>query len=107
MDINQAIDHLEYINWRYCTGKFDQAMSMAIGALRAQQNAEKNDPLTLDELREMDGKPVFVTFFDGSGGHWAVVRVDFLGLHADDGNMSCWFESPQNCVAYRRPPKED
>lgn len=26
-----------------------------------------NNPLTLDELREMDGEPVYVRFFDGAG----------------------------------------
>lgn len=32
------------------------AMDRAISALRAQQEQERNEPLTLDELRRMDGK---------------------------------------------------
>lgn len=32
------------------------ALDMAISALRAQQEQERNEPLTLDELRRMDGK---------------------------------------------------
>lgn len=40
MDINEAIDNLEYINWRYCTGKYDSAMRMAVGALREKQAAD-------------------------------------------------------------------
>lgn len=32
-----------------------------------------NDALTLEELREMDGEPVYLDF--GDGGEWALVRV--------------------------------
>ena len=32
---------------------------VAISALRAQQEQERNEPLTLDELRTMDGEPVY------------------------------------------------
>lgn len=117
MDINQAIDNLEYINWRYCTGKFDQAMRMAIGALRAQQVAETNDPLTLDELREMDGQPVWVVPWNEEP-RWCLVEClgDF-GLDCFDGKDSVFDENfyavcgviNDECewLAYRKPPKED
>lgn len=36
------------------------AYDMAIAALRAQQERENPKPLTLEELREMDGEPVWV-----------------------------------------------
>ncbi len=36
----------------------DVACEMAVAALRIQIEAEKNDPLRVDELREMDGEPV-------------------------------------------------
>lgn len=32
-----------------------------------------NAPLTLEELREMDGEPVFLDF--GDGGEWVIVRI--------------------------------
>lgn len=34
-----------------------------------------NDPLTLDELREMDGEPVWVSWAGHSSEGWALVRV--------------------------------
>lgn len=43
MDWDEREDGLNYTD----------AIEMAISALRAQQEAEKNEPLTLDELREM------------------------------------------------------
>ena len=33
-----------------------------------------NEPLTMEQLREMDGEPVWVTHKDGSGGRWGVVN---------------------------------
>ena len=41
-----------------------EALDMAISALR-QQDARKNDPLTLDELRQMDGEPVYCVEITG------------------------------------------
>jgi len=86
--------------------EFDEAVKLAVAAIQAQIEAEKNDPLTLDELQEMDGKPVWVTCWDGSGGHWAIVHTDFLGVRADDGDTSFWLEKPQNNLAYSRKPEE-
>ncbi len=40
-------------------GAFDKAVEMAIAALRAQSEAEKNEPLTLEELLELGGDPVY------------------------------------------------
>ena len=37
---------------------FLEAIGIAITAIRAQQEAEKNEPLMLEELREMHGEPV-------------------------------------------------
>ena len=37
------------------------ALDMAISALRAKQERESNEPLTLDELRQMKGEPVWIT----------------------------------------------
>ena len=43
--------------------KFNQAIIMAISALRQQEHfrevTKKIEPLTLDELRKMDGEPVW------------------------------------------------
>lgn len=42
---------------------------MALSALRAQQEQESNEPLTLDELRRMDGEPVWIVE-EPDWGHW-------------------------------------
>lgn len=57
---------------------------MAISALRSQQSKGveidqvKNDPLTLDELREMDGEPVWVRH--RHGGEWVIAHWNALDV---------------------------
>lgn len=62
MTTEQAINTLEIaiaeVEWDYPI-HYSIALQMAIDALRAQQETEKNDPLTLDELRELHGKSVW------------------------------------------------
>ena len=78
-------------------------------ALRAQQ--QPNAPLTLDELREMDGEPVWIKLFGPDEEFW-VLRNEWVDTrnpeplilfhmrwysHADYGKT--W-------LAYRRKPEE-
>ena len=69
----------------------DEAFDMAISALRQQEHfrdlTKKVEPLTLDELRQMDGEPVWV---QSPGipeyGRWAIVEgagENCLFLHDD------------------------
>ena len=39
----------------------DDILVYALAALREQQEREENEPLTLEELREMDGEPVWLS----------------------------------------------
>lgn len=50
-------------------GKLKEACRMAVSILRVRTDTPPNDPLTLEELREMDGEPVWIT----PGGFWALV----------------------------------
>lgn len=79
--------------------------------------AERNDPLTLDELRQMDGEPVFLVDLvhktdpqkSNLWGGWIV-----FSHHYDDGfvprGSHGWFSVSgygKNWIAYRHRPKED
>ena len=64
----------------------------------------QNEPLTLDELREMDGEPVWVD----DKKTWALLQV------WDDKNIDVVFPMPKGCFhaksvngrkIYRRPPE--
>lgn len=86
------------------------AIDMAISAIRQQETVAKcnglNEPLTLDELRKMDGEPVWV---QSPGvpeyGRWAIVEgvgENCLFLHDD---FTC-HDYGKTWLAYRQKPEE-
>ena len=86
------------------------AMDMAVAALRAQLEDEKNEPLSVETLRTMAGLPVWV---QSPGvpeyGRWEIVE----GVSEDGealflkNDFTC-HEYGRVWLAYRRPPvKED
>lgn len=52
-------------------GKLKEACRMAVSILRAWTDAPPNAPLTLEELREMDGEPVW----NDTTKKWAIVDI--------------------------------
>ncbi len=70
MNIEDAIWALRYVNPEDPT--FTDAIKTAIAALHAQAEAERNNPLTLDELRQMDGEPVYIAS-DKRGAGYCIV----------------------------------
>ena len=98
MDRKEAIlrikDHMEHHGiGKYPHLKLKEALDMAIAAL-----SQPNEPLTLDELREMDGEPVW---FDTIK-RWGVVKVCRDGVFVL--TKSGEFEVGR-CKYYRRPPE--
>lgn len=94
MTREEAIKWIERINAKYIHGgdeNFDAqrsaALEMAIYALRAQEAAEKNKPLTLDELREMDGEPVLLETGEVSIREQLIAVWEILIDHDED----CFF----------------
>lgn len=101
-------------NYRYQNAEkldFEDALWMAISALRQQEHfrdvTKKLEPLSLDELRKMDGEPVWV---QSPGvpeyGRWAIVEgvgENCLFLHDD---FTC-HDYGKTWLAYRRAGEED
>ncbi len=54
--------------------EYDAAVALAVSALRAQVEAERNEPLTVEELRGMVGEPVYLHFGENIG-EWVLIRV--------------------------------
>ena len=85
-----------------------KSLETALTALRAQ--AERENPpvaLTLEQLRERDGKTVFIPenteFFSG----WGVVDFGSDGVVPTDGSSGGFypFDSYGDWFAYDRPPE--
>ena len=90
---------------------FEDALWVAISALR-QQDARKNDPLTLDELRQMDGEPVWIKLFDPDEEFW-VLRNEWVDTRNPEPMILFhmrWYshvDYGKTWLAYRRKPEED
>lgn len=78
MDRKEAIlrikNHMEHHGiGKYPHLKLKEALDMAITAL-----SPPNEPLTLEQLREMDGEPAW--WDDGDGSCWGIISVDSAGM---------------------------
>lgn len=65
-----------------------------------------NTPLTLDELREMDGEPVWITKTDGDFGVWMLVDKEYELCREAHGDMAVFENYEKTWMAYRRRPEE-
>ena len=91
-----------------------EALDMAISALRQQEHfrevTKKVEPLTLDELRKMDGEPVWVEFQDGSGGCWGLVHITMFNHVVFANGLYCTVGKPyfgKTWMTYRQKPEEE
>ena len=103
---------------RPCGMELCDAVDMAISALLQQESVTRcnglNEPLTLDELRKMDGEPVWVIYDKGFEplGLWALVEVreESIFLTNSLGGWSKYaadVELEDNGITvYRRKPEE-
>ena len=123
MTIEEAIKTIELaiaeVEWVYPMD-YAAAFDVAISALRAQQELESNEPLTVDEILEMAKEPVWTVGVsytrDGTFSMWDIIEsVNENGIHFGysdeyvewwnyglknmDGNLLGW-------LAYRRKPQE-
>lgn len=113
MTIEEAISELQNRLPRYhpCD-KIFRATELAIAALRAQQERDDPKPLTLDELRELGGEPVWCagkSRFGVAFEAWKVIskynsteRV----IRFTDGDDRLPESYGKTWLAYRTRPKE-
>ena len=109
-------DRLHLIACEKCgTLALTKAVSPQVAAnltLRQPTLTPPNEPLTMEELRKMDGEPVYMTFPSDTGnqcGHWALVGTQRWG--AVSLIYGCGWSSYDSAVEtlgakfYRRPPE--
>lgn len=85
-----------------------KGIRQAIAVIKANMRGQSNYPLTLEQLREMDGEPVYLNL--GDSGEWALVRMQHGQVFITHKNTIC---APANILfgcggkAYRRKPEEE
>ena len=108
-------------NYRYQNAEkldFEDALWMAISALRQQETVTNrnglNEPLTLDELRQMDGKPVWCEIYiKGQPSFYGIVHGENVTgfIPGDDkpANLAITNVGAYGLawLAYRQKPEED
>ena len=96
---------------RATVGKLKEACRMAISILRARTDPPPNDPLTLEELREMDGEPVWVEAMVSLETEWCIVKYDHqmtrIRFWGADGGWYDSYDYGGRIIAYRRRPEEE
>lgn len=109
MDRKEAIlrikDHMEHHGiGKYPHLKLKEALDMAIADL-----SQQNEPMTLEQLREMDGEPVWIVDVGPHkwyGPGWAIVDRDNCLVRTVKNWNAVFFESyGERWLAYRRPPE--
>ena len=70
--------------------------------------APSNTPLTLEQLREMDGEPVWIIPMRGSGGFctWMLVDAEYELCREAHGEMAVFENCGKTWLAYRRRPED-
>ena len=92
-----------------------EAHRVAISALRQQEHfrevTKKVEPLTLDELRKMDGEPVWIKLFDPDEAFW-VLRNEWVDTQNPEPMILFhmrWYSHAdygKTWLAYRQKPEE-
>ena len=89
-----------------------EIVEYTISALR-QQEQQPNAPLTLDELRKMDGEPVWVVCLNPERYYkppvgWRIIEKSIVGTFGVWNDSSCFAERDygKTWLAYRQKPEE-
>lgn len=86
-----------------------EAYLLAIAALREKAEREDPNPLTLEELRQMDGEPVYVTVpGKPHRSKWCIVDLTHPqpGLRGIEYSCSIYLTDTNAVKVYRHKPKE-
>lgn len=128
MSIEEIINHLDILacvgegaeedgRVRDINGANAAALQQAIAFLKTHPEAQPNEPLTLEELREMEGHPVWISPVKENGkvlARWMLVsgynpKKDIY-LFTPSSNITQGYDGKsygKTWLASRRPPKED
>lgn len=106
--LTEQISYLEHIKDNRDKFSWDPEYDLQLATFRmALERLEPVEPLTLEQLREMDGKPVWVEFEDSSGGLWGIVHISVFEQIVFPDGLHCTIGKPyygKIYKAYAYPP---
>ena len=110
IDASELMLEIQACNWDSDQDK-ERAEDLVLGMPTL---TPQNEPLTIEQLREMDGQPVYLIVDDGYEPleMWALIDVpekDHIALINNIGGMSAYYSDDDlerdHITAYRRPPE--
>lgn len=114
MTITEALEQLtgaEAILLNRTFTDFNNALLMAIDALKEKQERENPEPLTIAELQQMDEEPIFVVplFKTIIQPEWCVYEKLYETAYIPGGECWNWLlkDYGKTWIAYRYKPKEE
>lgn len=107
MSMERLIKDVQHIaDCCYQGSSWAQVLREAIDKLRTHQDNQPNEPLTLEELRARDGKPVWIYRLEDGQGWWIIARISNTKVSSDYGGWFGFDDYGKTWLAYDRPPKE-
>ena len=91
-----------------CLAGIDPGTAQETGQVREMWNKRavpSNLPLTLDQLREMDGEPVCIAPVDGGPYTWMLVDTKYEVCREAHGGLAVFENLGKTWVAYRHKPE--
>ena len=88
-------------------GSLAGAISGCLKLLQVQPTISPppNESLTLDDLLEMDGEPVWVCNLDGANGVWGLVDREYQMIRLHGGGLAVWENNNKTWRAYHCKPE--
>ena len=77
----------------------------AIAEKLCREARDENPPLTLEELREMDGEPICIAPVDGGPYTWMLVDTKYEVCREAHGGLAVFENLGKTWVAYRHKPE--
>ena len=116
IDIQTVIEEIQSLldipSYSHYDMGFDDGLKHVLDLIeKAPTLTPPNEPLTLNELREMDGEPVWVEDVK----HWALIDIEKGGqwdgvpfaIWAENGMKFTYNIKNRGLHCYRRPPEEE
>lgn len=105
LDPETSLDTLNKIKY-YAGFRGEDAVQEAVTeacriAAAVLRNRATGDPLSLEQLRGMDGQPVWVEFEDGTGGLWGIVHISIFEQIVFPNGLHCTIGMPYYGKTYK------
>lgn len=111
-DVEKAIEGFKIDNVLLFGSNSDEVIErnkLAIQVLQAQAEKDNPQPLTLVQLKQMDGRPVFIVGESGQSEHgaWAMVKSLYEMAECAYGSLFTFKNYEKTWLAYSHKPKEN